>query len=78
VITPRLPELYAWAAAELRVPELADLVSGSTPCYAWDPRDRDPWSPPPTGLVRVVRRALPAPGHLRGGAVSDGPAGGAG
>ncbi|QWZ08469.1 hypothetical protein KRR39_00915 [Nocardioides panacis] len=64
-------EPYAWAATELRVPELADLVCGSTPSYAWDPHDCDPWSPPPTRLVRVVRRTLPA------GRVSRGPAGGA-
>lgn len=61
VVTPRLTELYGWAADELRVPELADLVSGSTPTYAWDPADRDPWSPAPSRLVRAVRRVVPAP-----------------
>ena len=45
VVTPRLTELYGWAADELRVPELADLVSGSTPTYAWDPADRAPGRP---------------------------------
>jgi hypothetical protein len=61
VITPRLTQLYCWAAEELRIEEVAGLVSESTPCYAWDPRDRDPWAPPPTRLVRAVRRALPPP-----------------
>ena len=61
VIVPRLAELYAWSARELRIPEVADLVSDATPTYAWDPRDRDPWSPTPTRLVRGVRQALPLP-----------------
>ena len=63
VITPRLTELYRWAADELRIPGLADLVTGTTPSYAWDPLDRTPWAPPPTHLVRAVRRALPPPRH---------------
>ena len=61
VIVPRLTELYRWAADELRIPGLTDLVSGTTPSYAWDPLDRAPWAPPPTHLVRAVRRALPPP-----------------
>ncbi len=60
VIVPRLTELYRWSADELRVPEVTDLVCDATPAYAWDPHDREPWAPPPTRLVRVVRRALPA------------------
>ncbi len=59
VIVPRLPDLYGWAADELRIPELADLVSGTTPSYAWDPHDRAPWAPPPTFPVRAVRRLVP-------------------
>ena len=59
VIVPRLPDLYAWAADELQIPELADLVSGSTPSYAWDPHDRALWAPPATFPVRVVRRLVP-------------------
>ena len=62
VITPRLGELYRWSADELGLPGLADLVEGRTPAYAWDPRDREPWAPPPTRLVRVVRRVLPPDG----------------
>jgi hypothetical protein len=61
VIVPRLTELYRWSAAELRIPAAADLVSGTTPTYAWDPGDREPWAPAPRRLVRVVRRALPPP-----------------
>jgi hypothetical protein len=60
VIVPRLAELYRWSAEELRVPGVADLVRETTPTYAWDPADRQPWSPTPTRLVRAVRRALPA------------------
>ena len=59
VITPRLTELYRWSALELRIPERTDLVDGTTPAYAWDAGDRGPWTPPPTRLVRAVRRALP-------------------
>jgi hypothetical protein len=62
VISPRLELLYEWSAKELQIPELADLVRGGTPSYAWDPGDSEPWSPPPTRLVRVMRRALPPPG----------------
>ena len=61
VILPRVEELYGWSAGELQIAELADLVRGQTPAYAWDPDDWEPWAPQPTRLVRVVRRALPAP-----------------
>jgi len=61
VIVPRLTELYRWTADELRIPDVAHLVSDATPVYAWDPHDRKPWAPPPTRLVRAVRRALPPP-----------------
>ena len=61
VIVPRLTELYRWSAAELKIPAAAHLVSGTTPTYAWDPDDREPWAPAPRRLVRVVRRALPPP-----------------
>ena len=59
VIAPRIPELYSWAAGELELANLTDLVREGTPAYAWDPHDRRPWTPPPTRLVRAVRRALP-------------------
>jgi hypothetical protein len=61
VITPRLTALYRWSAEELRLPGLTNLVVDGTPAYAWDPRDRDPWTPAPRRLVRLVRRALPPP-----------------
>lgn len=61
VIVPRLAELYRWSADEMQIPALTDLVSDATPTYAWDPHDREPWAPPPTRLVRTVRRALPPP-----------------
>ena len=61
VVLPRLPALYDWSADVLDLPGLRDLVSGSTPTYAWDARDREPWNPAPTRLLRAVRRALPPP-----------------
>ena len=59
VIAPRITELYRWSADELRIPAVADLVCDATPTYAWDAHDQEPWAPPPTRLVRAVRRALP-------------------
>lgn len=61
VIVPRLPELYAWSAEALAIPELADLVCDTTPAYSWDPADVDPWTRRPTSLVRAVRRLVRAP-----------------
>jgi hypothetical protein len=59
VVSPRLAALYGWSATELGIPGLGDLVEGSTPTYAWDPDDREPWGPAPTIAVRAVRRVLP-------------------
>ena len=59
VIAPRLRELYRWSAGELGLPAIAELVSDVTPAYAWDPTDREPFSPVPTRFVGVVRRTLP-------------------
>lgn len=59
VISPRLPELYAWSAEELGLPAVTDFVCDAIPAYAWDPRERGPWEAPPTRLVRAVRRAVP-------------------
>ncbi len=59
VIATRIPALYDWAAGELGIAGLTDLVHGGTPAYAWDPHEPEPWMPPPTRLVRVVRRMLP-------------------
>jgi hypothetical protein len=66
VIVPRLPALYEWSAGELGIPELAGLVDGATPTYAWDPADRRPWVPSPTRLVRIMRRVV-APSSQSGG-----------
>ena len=73
VIVPRLTEMYAWSAETLRIPDLTDLVRGATPVYAWDPDDWRPWAPPPTRLVRAVRRALPPPRGARAAADGGGP-----
>lgn len=59
VILPRLPALYAWSATELAIPELATLLDGCVPTYAWDPTDAAPWNPPPKRVVRTTRRLLP-------------------
>jgi hypothetical protein len=59
IIVPRLADLYRWSAAQLRIAEVVDLVSDTTPTYAWDPADFEPWTPAANRTVRVVRRALP-------------------
>jgi hypothetical protein len=66
VIAPRLGELYRWSADELQIPDVTALVRDTTPVYAWDPHDREPWAPAPRRLVRAVRRALPPPGGRPG------------
>jgi hypothetical protein len=71
IIVPRLADLYRWSADELRSPAVVDLVSDTTPTYAWDPDDREPWTPTANRTIRVVRRALPrragAAGHAATG-----------
>lgn len=59
VIGPRLDALYAWAAAELAIPQLGDLVRDGVPGYAWDITDTEPWNPTPRVSVRLARRMLP-------------------
>lgn len=61
VVTPRLAHLYEWSARTLGIPELTTLLDHGTPAYAWDPADREPWRRTPTGLIRLVRRAIPPP-----------------
>lgn len=60
VIQPRLRAVYDWAADELGEPGVAALLSATgIPSYAWDTADVRPWQSPPTGLVRLARRAVP-------------------
>ena len=59
VISPRLDRLYAWSASELDTPDLRQLLSGQTPCYAWPAVDQEPWNPAPSRLARLSRRLLP-------------------
>ena len=47
VIAARMPALYDWAAGELEIGGVTDLVRDGTPTSTWDPRDPDPWMPPP-------------------------------
>jgi hypothetical protein len=60
VIAPRIRQLYEWSAAELALPELADLLHDGVPSYVWDPRDKAPWNPAPSPLSRLARRVLRA------------------
>jgi hypothetical protein len=62
VILPRLPVLFAWSAAELSMPELATLLQGCVPTYAWDTGDDGPWNPLPGRGGRTARRLLPPRG----------------
>ena len=39
VIATRIPALYDWAAGELGIAGLTDLVHDGTPAYAWDPHE---------------------------------------
>jgi len=60
LVQPRLDQLYGWSAAELGIPELADLVRDGVPAYAWDATDAEPWTQAGGGWVRAVRTAFPA------------------
>jgi predicted TIM-barrel fold metal-dependent hydrolase len=62
-LAPKDPE---WSAAELGIPEVAGMIDGVTPIYAWDPTDRRSWAPSPTRLVSVMRRIVP-PSSVSGG-----------
>ena len=59
LVLPRLDALYAWSAAELKIPELTTQLVGGVPAYAWDPADSLCWNPSPGRLVRATRWALP-------------------
>jgi hypothetical protein len=43
IISPRLPDLYAFAALALDEPRVERFVSRGTPCYCWPPEEREPW-----------------------------------
>ncbi|RWA18027.1 hypothetical protein MBRU_17965 [Mycolicibacterium brumae DSM 44177] len=60
VISPRLPQLYEWAASDLETPELRTLLDDGIPAYSWDPNDHDVWTPTPSALARLARRVVPA------------------
>jgi hypothetical protein len=59
VIQPRFRQVYDWSAVELREPGVRALLVDDVPCYAWSADDRLPWSPRPTILARMARRAVP-------------------
>ncbi|NMO04219.1 hypothetical protein HH308_23660 [Gordonia sp. TBRC 11910] len=58
VIGPRLPELYAWSAAELEQSQLSGWLAGSIPTYVWPETDRAVWDPHPGTLAAGARRIL--------------------
>jgi hypothetical protein len=60
VIQPRLRALYDWSARELGEPEVAGLLVGDIPAYAWDPAQASHWTPPLRALARLARRVVPA------------------
>jgi hypothetical protein len=62
VIVPRLTQLYGWSACSLGLPGLSAVLDhdGTTPAYAWDPRDSEVWHPEPSVLARAARRAVPS------------------
>ena len=62
IIAPRLQPLYEWSAHELDQPALLGCIRQGSPTYAWSFADRQVWHPDdPPAVVRVIRRALPAP-----------------
>ena len=67
VIAPRIPALYDWAASELEIGALADLVRDGTPIYAGirmiptvGCHRRLAWSVPSTGSFRHPRSVPPS------------------
>ncbi len=60
IIQPRLRVLYDWAADELGLPDLAGLLVGDIPAYAWDPHDVEEWSSDPRWPARLARRVVPS------------------
>ena len=60
IIQPRLRALYDWSARELGQPEVAGLLVGDIPAYAWDPAEAADWTTPPRALARLARRVIPA------------------
>ncbi len=61
VIQPRLRRLYDWSACELERPEISELVIDDTPAYAWSPRDRLEWAPPPLSATARAMKIATAP-----------------
>src|SRR5262245_7763537 len=62
VLTPRLAQLHACAAAELDAPDLLGCIRDGALTYAWAYEDRAVWQMPKSVMVRLARRALPASG----------------
>jgi len=59
IIQPRLDSLYQWAADELQLPALRELLDGGVPRYAWDATDDAMWQIPPSRIARAARRFVP-------------------
>jgi hypothetical protein len=64
VIAPRLPALYALAAATLEEPRLMTLLDAGVPAYVWTRAERSLWYVGNTGVhLRLIARMTGA--HLR-------------
>lgn len=61
MIEPRLSQLFEWSARELEAPGLRALEQEGAMAYAWPLEHRDGRRPMSSRLVRLTRRALPAP-----------------
>jgi hypothetical protein len=69
VIVPRLPAVYAFAAADLDEPRVLTLIRDGAPVYAWDYRDRHAWTATrarlPRSLLSLLTASPPGTGRAR-------------
>lgn len=65
VIVPRLPAVYAFAAADLGEPRLHNLIQDGFPVYAWDYQDRGAWVTARGRVLRSVAGWLTSPSGLK-------------
>jgi len=61
VILPRMQTLYAFAASDLNLPRLLDLIRDGYPTYAWAYEDRHAWTTAPAWTARSLLSWLTAP-----------------
>jgi hypothetical protein len=63
VIVPRIDELYAWSAEQLREPRLASLCEDGSPCYAWPAEARTVWQSSRPGAMAQAIGWATSPRH---------------